>query len=167
MGRFKFAPNFPTRNRCLNIFTLIAIKMCPFFRSDILSPMVTHKRETKQATSNQEDSNGNGNAAQLDCPVCTLRGFQNQNHLAEHIDSHFNPSTSTAASSSKLLSRYSLHVTMKEISSKQISTIFQIGWRRSIDIFNVFIFIHKFNFYGKQSQSTTQRLSFSSRIRTP
>ena len=137
-----------------------------FFGSDILSPMVTHKRETKQTTSNQDDSNGNGNAAQLDCPVCTLRGFQNQNDLAEHIDSHFNPSTSTAASSSKLLSRLVCIFYHHGNFVKMIFAIFQIGWRRSIDIFNVFIFIHKFNFYGKQSQSKTQRLSISSRIRT-
>ena len=73
--------------------------------SDILSPMVTQKREsTTTVTASNDDSNGNGRREnhQHDCPVCNLGGFQNQNDLAEHIDSHFNPAQ---ASTSKLLSR--------------------------------------------------------------
>ena len=67
--------------------------------------MVTQKREsTTTVTASNDDSNGNGRREnhQHDCPVCNLGGFQNQNDLAEHIDSHFNPAQ---ASTSKLLSR--------------------------------------------------------------
>ena len=37
-------------------------------------------------------SDGNGNQ---ECPVCNVAGFQNQNQLAEHIDSHFNEKKNT------------------------------------------------------------------------
>ena len=47
------------------------------------------------ATSNTlSPSDGNGNQ---ECPVCNVAGFQNQNQLAEHIDSHFNEKKNTVS----------------------------------------------------------------------
>lgn len=87
--------------------------------SDILSPMTSKKRpslrdlvpastpetsstsssstslrqlvtsaNTASAASAAAKTDGNGN--QECCPVCNLGGFDNQNQLAEHIESHFN-----------------------------------------------------------------------------
>ena len=52
---------------------------------DVLSPMVTKRRPSLKE--DQMDNNGNSSR---ECPVCNMSGFLNQNHLVEHIDSHFN-----------------------------------------------------------------------------
>ena len=64
-------------------------------------------------------SDGNGNQ---ECPVCNVTGFQNQNQLAEHIDSHFNEKKSNTVNHfSTFFDNFSLDTYM---SSKDFSGFF-------------------------------------------
>eukprot|EP00095_Tigriopus_kingsejongensis_P007024 maker-scaffold885_size84862-snap-gene-0.14 protein:Tk07024 transcript:maker-scaffold885_size84862-snap-gene-0.14-mRNA-1 annotation:"zinc finger with ufm1-specific peptidase domain protein" len=58
--------------------------------ADVLSPMKKSK-ELKEAAASLTQDLRNGNTESSECPVCQEKGFSNYNHLAKHIDNHFNP----------------------------------------------------------------------------
>ncbi|XP_059086818.1 zinc finger-containing ubiquitin peptidase 1-like [Tigriopus californicus] len=52
--------------------------------ADVLNP-------TKKSKELREKDRQNGNTEDSQCPVCQEKGFSNFNHLAKHIENHFNP----------------------------------------------------------------------------